>query len=349
MLGVWACSSESSQKQPGDTSKPAAAMATGGSGAGADLTGAGATFPAPLYIKWFNEYAAKSGVKINYQSLGSGAGIQQVSQQTVDFGASDAPMSDAEMAQAKGGPILHIPTVVGLVVIVYNLPGITQPLKLSGSLIADIFLGKVTKWNDPRLATLNPGVNLPATDILVVHRSDGSGTTYIFSDYLSALSPAWKAGPGKGKDLQWPVGMGGKGNEGVAGLVKQTPYSIGYVELIYAIQNRLGHGLVRNAAGNFIKAGLDSVTEAAAGAARRMPEDFRVSITNAPGKNAYPISTFTWLLVPARIADPVKRKAITELLGWILTAGQKYAAALGYAPLPAALAAQEQRAIARIQ
>ena len=342
MLGVWACSSESSQRQPGDTSKPAAATATGGSGGGADLTGAGATFPAPLYIKWFNEYAVKSGVKINYQSLGSGAGIQQVSQQTVDFGASDAPMSDAEMAQAKGGPILHIPTVVGLVVIVYNLPGITQPLKLSGSLIADIFLGKVTKWNDPRLATLNPGVNLPATDILVVHRSDGSGTTYIFSDYLSAVNPAWKDGPGKGKDLQWPVGMGGKGNEGVAGQVKQSPYAIGYTELAYAQQNKLSAALVQNAAGHFVAPSADAATAAAEDAAAKLPPntDYRVSIVNAAGAATYPITSFTWLLVYKNQQDAAKAKKLADAIRWALTDGEKDAAALAYAPLPASLVAR---------
>jgi phosphate transport system substrate-binding protein len=341
-LGVWACSSESSQKQSTDTTKPAAAMATGGSNKGADLTGAGATFPAPLYAKWFNDYAAKTGVKINYQALGSGAGIQQVSQQTVDFGASDAPMTDQEMAAAKGGPILHIPTVVGLVVIVYNLPGVTQPIKLSGSLIADIFLGKVTKWNDPRLATLNPGLKLPAADILVVHRSDGSGTTYIFSDFLSAVSPAWKAGPGKGKDLQWPVGMGGKGNDGVAGQVKQTPNAIGYTELAYAKQNNLSTALVQNAAGQFVAPTAEAATSAADGAAATLPPntDYRVSIVNAAGAATYPITSFTWLLVYKNQPDPAKAKKLADAIRWALTDGEKDAAALAYAPLPASLVAK---------
>jgi phosphate transport system substrate-binding protein len=341
-LSVWACSSESSQKQPADTTKPAAAVATKESGGAVDLTGAGATFPAPLYTKWFNDYAAKTGVKINYQSLGSGAGIQQVSQQTVDFGASDAPMTDDEMAKAKGGPILHIPTVVGLVVIAYNLPGVTQPLRLSGSLIADIFLGKVTKWNDPRLVTLNQGAKLPAADILVVHRSDGSGTTYIFSDYLSAVSPTWKAGPGKGKDLQWPVGMGGKGNEGVAGQVKQTPNALGYTELAYAQQNKLSTALVQNAAGTFVAPTAEAATAAADDAASKLPPntDYRVSIVNGAGASAYPITSFTWLLVYKNQPDPAKAKKLADVIRWALTDGEKDAAALAYAPLPASLVAK---------
>ena len=341
-FGVWACSSESSQKQSTDTTKPTAATATGGLSGSVDLTGAGATFPAPLYFKWFNDYAAKTGVKINYQSLGSGAGIQQVSQQTVDFGASDAPMTDQEMAAAKGGPILHIPTVVGLVVVVYNLPGVTRPIKLSGSLIAEIFLGRVTKWNDPRLAALNPDAKLPAADILVVHRSDGSGTTYIFSDYLSAVSPAWKAGPGKGKDLQWPVGMGGKGNEGVAGQVKQTPNAIGYTELAYAKQNNLSTALVQNAAGQFVAPTAEAATAAADSAAAKLPPntDYRVSIVNAAGATTYPITSFTWLLVYKNQPNPAKAKKLADAIHWALTDGEKDASALAYAPLPASLVAR---------
>ena len=341
-LGALACSPDSSQKQTGDTSKGAAATATGGSSSSADLTGAGATFPAPLYDKWFRDYAAKTGVKINYQALGSGAGIQQVSQQTVDFGASDAPMTDQEMASAKGGPILHIPTVVGLVVLAYNVPGIAQPLKLSGPLIADIFLGKVTKWNDPRLATLNPGVTFPATDILVVHRSDGSGTTYIFSDYLSAVSPAWKTGPGKGKDLQWPVGMGGKGNDGVVGQIKQTPNAIGYTELAYAQQNHLTTALVQNAAGQFVAPSAAAATAAAEGAAAALPAntDYRVSIVNAGGASTYPITSFTWLLVYKNQPDPAKAKKIADVIRWALTEGERDAASLAYAPLPPSLVAK---------
>ena len=233
--------------------------------AGVDLTGAGATFPYPIYSKWVSDYATKTGIKINYQSIGSGGGIQQLCAQTVDFGASDAPMSDAEIANAKGGPVLHIPTVLGAVVITYNVPGVTQQLKLTGELVADIFLGKITKWNDPRIAALNAGAKLPSTDILVVHRSDGSGTTYIFTDYLSAVSAAWKSGPGKGKDVQWPVGLGGKGNEGVAGAVKQTPGSVGYIELAYARQNNLPTAAVKNAAGQFVSPSIESTTAAAAG------------------------------------------------------------------------------------
>jgi len=345
-LGVWACSSDASQKQTGDTwngaSKPAAATANRNSGGSVDLTGAGATFPAPLYLKWFNEYAAKTGIKINYQPLGSGAGIQQVLQQTVDFGASDAPMSDQEMASAKAGPILHIPTVVGLVVLGYNVPGLAQPLKLSGSLIADIFLGKVTKWNDPRLATLNPGVKLPATDILVVHRSDGSGTTYIFSDYLSAVSPTWKSAPGKGKDLQWPVGMGGKGNEGVAGQVKQLPNSIGYMELAYAQQNKLSTALVQNAAGQFVAPSAEAATAAAEDAIAKLPPntDYRVSIVNSAGRTAYPITSFTWLLVYKNQPDAAKAKKLADVIRWALTDGEQYAAPLAYAPLPPSLVAR---------
>ena len=338
-LGVWGCSPQSSQKQTGDTSKTTPATASGDVGSSVALTGAGATFPAPLYSKWFNEYAAKTGVKINYQSVGSGAGIQQISEQTVDFGASDAPMTDAEMAKAKGGPIMHIPTVVGLVVIAYNLPSVSQPIKLSGSLIADIFLGKITKWNDPRLATLNPGVKLPATDILVVHRSDGSGTTYIFSDYLSAVSPAWKAGPGKGKDLQWPVGMGGKGNEGVAGQIKQTPNAIGYTELAYAQQNKLSTAAVQNSAGQFVTPSARAATAAADDAAAKLPAntDYRVSIVNGGGAATYPITSFTWLLVYKHQPDATKAKKLADAVRWALTDGEKDAEALAYAPLPASL------------
>src|SRR6202022_387653 len=276
-------------------SNSSAASSTSSSTGSVDLTGAGATFPYPLYSKWFDEYAKLTGVKINYQSIGSGGGIRQLSEATVDFGASDSPMSDAELAKAKFGPILHIPTVLGAVVITYNIPALSAPLNLTPQAIADIFAGKVTKWNDARIAALNPGVSLPNSDILVVHRSDGSGTTYIFTDYLTAAAPSWKA-IGKGKEVSWPAGLGAKGNEGVAGQVKQTPGSIGYVELFYAIQNKMPYGAVQNKSGKFLKATLESVTAAAAGAAKAMPDDFRVSIVNAPGAGAYPISTFTWLL-----------------------------------------------------
>jgi phosphate transport system substrate-binding protein len=308
---------------------------------GVDLTGAGATFPQPIYSKWFTDYAARTGVRINYQSIGSGGGIRQLSEGTVDFGASDAPMSDEEMAKAKGA-ILHFPTVLGAVVMTYNVPGISPPLNLTGDAIADIFLGKITKWNDGRLAALNPSVTLPASDILVVHRSDGSGTTFIFSDYLTAVSPAWASGPGKGKELKWPVGLGGKGNEGVAGQVKQTPGTIGYVELAYANQNRLPVAAVRNAAGAFVAPTIESITAAAAGAAEKLPPttDYRVSIVNAPGATAYPISSFTWLLIYQNQTDATKGKKLVDFLRWALTEGESSAAALDYAPLPASVGAQ---------
>jgi len=316
-----------------------------------DLTGAGATFPYPIYSKWFNEYAAKAGVKINYQSIGSGGGVRQISEQTVDFGATDGPMSDEELAKAKGGAILHLPTVIGADVVIYNLPGVKGTLKFSGDVLADIFLGKITKWNDPRLVALNKGEALPAQDILVVHRSDGSGTTYIWTDYLTAVSKDWAAGPGKGKDVKWPVGLGGKGNEGVAGQVKQLPGSIGYVELIYARQNKISYGAIRNASGAFVDASLESITAAAAGVAQGLPKntDFRVSIVNAPGKNAYPISSMTWLLVYKKQADAAKGKKLVDFLNWAYDQGQKEAAALDYAPLPAAIVKQVKARVAEIK
>lgn len=321
----------------GDSKGGDSSTAAGTTSSGVALTGAGATFPYPIYSKWFSDYAKATGVKINYQSIGSGGGIKQLSEQTVDFGASDAPMSDAELAKAKGGAIVHIPTVIGAVVVTYNLPEVTQPLKLTGDLVADIFAGKVTKWNDPRIAALNAGVTLPARDILVVHRSDGSGTTYIFSDYLAAVSPSWKAAPGKGKELQWPVGLGGKGNEGVAGQVKQTPGAIGYVELAYANQNKLPTAAVRNANGEFVAPSIEAVTAAAAGVAGTLPAntDYRVSIVNAPGQGAYPIASFTWLLAYRTMADATKAKQLAEFLKWALHDGQQQAGALDYAPLPA--------------
>jgi phosphate transport system substrate-binding protein len=298
------------------------------------LTGAGATFPYAIYSKWFSDYATKTGVNINYQSIGSGGGIRQLTEGTVDFGASDAPMSDEEMAKLKT-PVLHVPTVLGAVVLSYNVPELTKPLLLTGEVIADVFMGKITKWNDGKIGALNPGVKLPGSDILVVHRSDGSGTTYIFSDYLSAVSDSWKGGPGKGKELQWPVGIGGKGNEGVAGQIKQTPYSIGYVELVYARQNKLPYAYVRNAAGKMIEPTIDAVT--AAGATANLPSttDFRVSIVNAPGADAYPISSFTFLLVPKSYANPAKGKALVDFVKWAIHDGEKYAPSLDYAPLPA--------------
>jgi len=311
------------------------------------INAAGATFPFPIYGKWFNEYKAQKGVEINYQSIGSGGGIRQLTEGTVDFGASDKPLSDEQAAKMKIKP-LHFPTVLGADVATYNLPGNPQ-LKFTGEALANIFLGKITKWNDPAIKASNPGVKLPDADIVVVHRSDGSGTTFVFADFLSKVSPEWKSKVGADTSINWPVGLGGKGNEGVSGLVKQTPNSIGYVELIYAIQNKMGYADVKNAAGKFVKADLKSVTEAAAGAAKNMPADFRVSITNAPGAGAYPISSFTWLLVPSQIADATKRDAIKDFLKWMLTTGQSYNESLGYAKLPAAVVAKEQKQIAEIK
>ncbi len=313
------------------------------------VNGAGATFPYPIYSKWFDEYhKLHPNIQINYQSIGSGGGIRQLLAGTVDFGASDGPMSDEQLAQAKV-KVLHFPTVLGAAVPTYNIPGVSQELKFGPEALAGLFLGKITKWNDPEIAKANPGVNLPGNDIVVVHRSDGSGTTYIWTDYLSKVSEEWKNKVGKGTSVNWPVGLGGKGNEGVAGLIKQTPNSIGYVELIYAIQNKLPYGRVRNAAGDFVKADLASVTAAAAGAAKSMPDDFRVSITNPPSKTAYPIASFTWLLVPTQIADAKKREVITGFLRWMLNDGQKYAEPLAYAQLPKEVIEKELKAIAQIQ
>jgi len=317
------------------------ASSTASSGGSVDLTGAGATFPYPIYSKWFSDYAKQTGIKINYQSIGSGGGIRQVSEQTVDFGASDGPMSDEEMAKAKGGPILHVPTVLGADVITYNLPGVTAALKFTPDLIAGIFMGRVTKWNDSRITSLNPGVSLPNQDILVVHRSDGSGTTYIFTDYLDKVSPAWHASVGKGKEVKWPVGLGGKGNEGVAGQIKQTPGAIGYVELAYAKQNNLSVAAVRNKAGQYVAASVPAVTAAAAGVAESLPAntDYRISIVNARGADSYPISSFTWILVYQHQTDAVKGKKLVDFLNWALTEGEKVAPTLDYAPLPTAMAA----------
>ncbi|HEX4684789.1 MAG TPA: phosphate ABC transporter substrate-binding protein PstS [Gemmatimonadaceae bacterium] len=311
------------------------AMAFVSTAAAQDLNGAGATFPDPIYKKWFSDYAAKTGVKINYQAIGSGGGIKQFQEGTVDFGASDAPMTDEEMSKLKT-PAFHIPTVLGAVVITYNLSELAKPLNLTGDVVGSIFRGKITKWNDSQIAALNRGVALPNKDILVVHRSDGSGTTYIFSDYLTAVSPAWKSGPGKGKDLQWPVGLGGKGNDGVAGQVAQVPGSIGYIELAYARQKKLPYAALKNAAGNFVLPSIESVTESAAAIASKLPAntDFRVSIVNAPGANAYPISSFTYLLVSETQPDPVKGKKLIDFIKWAIHDGEKDAAGLDYAPLP---------------
>lgn len=318
-----------------------------------NVTGAGATFPNVIYTKWFDEYhKAHPEVQINYQSVGSGAGIRQVTEATVDFGASDGPMTDQQIADYKakrGTDILHFPTVLGADVPVYNVPGVATGLKFTGETLAGIFLGKITKWNDPAIARSNPGVKLPAQDIVVVHRSDGSGTTYVWTDYLSKVSPEWSTKVGKATSVNWPVGLGGKGNEGVSGLVQQTTGAFGYVELIYAIQNKISYGLVKNSSGAFVNASLASVTAAAAGAAANMPEDFRVSITNAPGRDAYPISSFTWLLIPAKITDGAKRKAITDFLKWMLADGQTMTEPLLFAKLPKPVVAKELKALAAIK
>ncbi|MGA7916522.1 MAG: phosphate ABC transporter substrate-binding protein PstS [Candidatus Acidiferrales bacterium] len=313
------------------------------------LNAAGATFPYPIYSKWFDVYhTAHPNIQINYQSIGSGGGIRQLQAGTVDFGASDGPMSDQQLAESKF-KILHFPTVLGADVPSYNIPGVNAELNFTQKSLADIFLGKITKWNDPELTKANPGVNLPGNDIVVVHRSDGSGTTYIWTDFLSKVSEEWKTKVGKGTSVNWPVGLGGKGNEGVSGLVKQTPNAIGYIELVYAVQNKIDFGKVQNADGKFIKADLAGVTAAAAGAAKDMPADFRVSITNAPGATAYPVSSFTWLLIPEHFSDAAKRDAVKGFLKWMLTDGQKYNEGLTYAQLPKAVIAREMKAIALIQ
>jgi len=327
---------------------------TGLAAAGAILlTGAGATFPNPMYSKWFDEYhKLHPDIQINYQSIGSGGGIRQVTEGTVDFGATDGPMNDQqlqEFKQKRNCDVLHFPTVLGADVPAYNLPGVTAVLNFTPDALAGIFLGKIKKWNDPELMKANAGVSLPDKDILVVHRSDGSGTTYVWVDYLSKVSEEWKTKVGKGTSVNWPVGLGGKGNEGVSGQVKNTPYTLGYVELIYAVQNKMSYGKVRNSSGSFIRADLNTVTLAAAAAAKDMPDDFRVSITNPPGKDAYPIASFTWLLVPDKIQDPSKRKVITDFLHWMLSDGQKLTEGLDYAQLTKQVVDKELKAIAKIQ
>jgi phosphate transport system substrate-binding protein len=312
------------------------------------INAAGATFPTPIYQKWFEEFkAAHPDVSINYQSIGSGGGIRQLTEGTVDFGASDMPMTDEQIKALKVKP-LHFPTVLGADVLTYNIPKVTATLKLAPEVIAGIFLGTISKWDDPKIKADNPGVTLPGRSIEVVHRSDGSGTSFIFTDYLSKVSPEWKTKVGANTSVQWPIGLGGKGNEGVAGLVKQTPYSIGYVELIFAVQQKMAYADVKNSAGKFVKANFDSVTAAAANS-KEMPDDFRVSITNAPGPASYPISSFTWMLIPSQIPDATKRKAITEFLTWMMTTGQKDCVGLAYAPLPKAVVAKEQKQIALIK
>lgn len=310
------------------------------------INGAGSTFGYPIYSRWESDFhQLYPDVNLNYQSVGSGAGIQQLLAGTVDFGASDAPMTNAQLAQAKS-PVLHFPTVLGAVVPFYNLPGISASLNFTPAALAGIYLGKITKWNDAALTAVNRGIKLPNTPIVVVHRSEGSGTTFIWTDYLSKVSPEWKSRVGASTSVNWPVGLGAKGSEAVTGLVEQTPNAIGYVELTYAIQNKIAFGAVQNAAGKFVQASLPSVTAAAASA--QMPPDFRVSITNPPGADAYPIASFTWLLVPTQIPDPAKRQALTEFLHWMLGPGQQAAAPLAYAPLPAAVSAQEATTIAQI-
>ena len=307
------------------------------------INGAGATFPNPIYSKWFNEYHKEhSNIEINYQSVGSGAGIRQVQEGTVDFGASDGPMTDEQMAQAKV-KVLHLPTVLGSVVPAYNIQGVSGEVKFTPDVLADIYLGKITNWNDGRIAKANPGVSFPNQNITVVHRSDGSGTTYIFTDYLSKVSQDWQGTVGKNTSVKWPIGIGGKGNEGVAGTIRQLPGSIGYVELIYAVQNKIPYGSVKNSSGQFIKASLESTTAAASGV--KMPADFRVSITNPPGKNAYPIASFTWLLIPTNPADANKGKILKDFLFWMLDKGQTMTEALSYAPLPKDVVQKEKAAI----
>jgi phosphate transport system substrate-binding protein len=322
----------------------------GGTPAGSiQISGAGATFPYPIYSKWFSEYnKLHPNVQIPYASIGSGGGIRQLIERTVFFGASDQPMTDEMMAKAPG-PVLHFPTVLGAVVPVYNHEGMDTQIKFTGPILADIFLGKITKWNDPAIAKINAGVKLPATSITVVHRSDGSGTTFVWADYLAKISPEWKQKVGASSSLNWPVGVGGKGNEGVAGLVKQTPGSIGYVELVYALQNKISYGAVQNQAGEFINPDVKSVTGAAAGAMATMPKDFRVSITNSPGAGAYPISSFTWILLYESPDDKAKGGAMSDFMKWALSDGQKVAADLGYAPLPEALVPMELEQLARIK
>lgn len=307
------------------------------------LNGAGATFPYPMYSKWFNEYHnLHSDIQINYQSIGSGGGIRQVTAGTVDFGATDGPMTEEQIAASKV-KLLHVPTVLGSVVPAYNIPGVTQEVKFTPDILAGIFMGKISNWSDPAITKVNADIKFPNQAITVVHRSDGSGTTYVWTDYLSKISPDWLGTTGRGTSVKWPVGVGGKGNEGVAGMIRQLPGSIGYIELIYAVQNKIPYGSVKNSSGQFIKASLESTTAAAAGV--KMPADFRVSITNSPAKTAYPIASFTWLLVPTNPADKNKGKILKEFLFWMLDQGQSMTEALSYAPLPKEVVEKEKAAI----
>jgi len=317
-------------------------------GAGlSSLTGAGATFPYPLYSKWFDVYQKEHKVAISYQSIGSGGGIQQLKSRTVDFGASDAPLSDQEMREMPAA-VVHLPMVAGAVVIAYNLPGVQKGLKLSGDVVADIFLGSITRWNDTRIASPNPGVRLPNLAIAVAHRSDGSGTSYIFTSYLSAVSPTWAKRVGAGKAVNWPAGIGGKGNDGVAGVVKQTPGAVGYVELAYATQSKLPYAYIRNRAGQFVEPSIATTTAAAAGSVTAMRKDVRESIVNAPGKNAYPIAGFTYILCYQRPSNAGKGRTLAAFLRWAVTDGQKYAAPLLYAPLPREVVALDESKIKAI-
>jgi phosphate transport system substrate-binding protein len=326
-----------------------AGLVVGAAAQNMQINGAGATFPAPIYTKWFSEYnKLHSNIQVNYQPIGSGAGVRQLTARTVFFGASDQPMTNDQQLAAPG-KVFHFPTVLGAVVPVYNLPGVNAELKFTGAMLADIYLGKITKWNDPAIAKANPGVNLPGTDITVVHRSDASGTSYIFTDFLAKLSPEWKQKVGVNGNVNWPTGVGGKGSEGVTGVVTQTPGAISYVELVYALQNKIAYGSVQNMAGEFTKGTVQSVTAAAAAAAGQMPADFRVSITNAPGKGVYPISSFTWLLLYESPQDKGQSKAMVDFMKWALTDGQKYCADLGYAPLPDAVVKLEMAQLAKIK
>ena len=313
------------------------------------INGAGATFPYPIYSKWFDVYAKENpGIKFNYQSIGSGGGIRMLSNRTVDLGASDAPLTDAQLADAPG-KILHFPSVMGAVVIAYNIPGFTGTMRLTGPVIADIFAGKITKWDDDKIKALNTTVAIPSTDIVVCHRSDGSGTSYIFTDYLSKVSSSWSSDPGKGTAVKWPAGLGGKGNEGVTALIQQTPGAIGYVELIYALNNHIPYAEIQNKSGAWVQASLEGVTAAASSSAGNMPDDFRVSITDAPGADAYPISSFTWLLVYQKQSNHEIGTQIVKFLHWAISDGQKYTAELHYAPLPAAVVQKEEGQIKQIQ
>jgi phosphate transport system substrate-binding protein len=311
------------------------------------LNGAGATFPNPIYTKWFTEYSAQhSGVQINYQGIGSGGGIRQVTAGTVDFGATDGPMSETQLSESKI-KVVHIPTVLGAVVPIYNLPGVSAELKFAPDVLADIYLGKISSWDDARIAKDNPGVKLPSISINVVHRSDGSGTTFIFTDYLSKVSPDWKGSVGANTAVNWPKGIGAKGNEAVAGMVRQLPGTIGYVELLYALQNKIAFGYIRNAAGNWVKGSIEGVTEAAS-SVKQMPADYRVSITNAPGKTAYPISSFTWLLIPTHPQDAAKGKALKDFLNWMLDHGESEVESLYYAPLPQSVAEKVRVTVSKL-